>query len=1088
VEFEILGPLAVWKDGSQLSVGAGRQRALLALLLLRRREQVSTARLVDELWGPRPPATALKALRVHVSQLRKQLGPDVIETRPGGYALRIAPGAVDADRFEEAVAEAGRLLRMQRPGDAVDELRAALSLWRGHPLPELRDTDAAGPEIARLAELRLVGIEYRLEAELELGLEAEVVPEIEALVREHPLRERLRGLQMLALYRVGRQADALAAYQAARRTLVEELGLEPGQELRRLEAEILRHDPVLARRGAAEIVPVASRRPIARRRLAAAAAVVAGVAVAAFLVLDGTGGGSKVPSSGDAVAVVGLQSGRPAAAIPVAAAPSAIAAADGSLWVANVDDATVSRIDPRRGTVVQTLKVGQGPDAVAAGDGFVWVSNGLDGTVTKIDPAVDQVVDTIDVGNEPAGIAVGPTAVWVASSSDGSVTRIAVRTDRALRPLAVAGSADGIALAFGSAWVTSEADQSVTRLDAGTGAVIQRIPAGGGASAVMAGFGSVWVANTFDDTLTRIDPASDTVRAVIPVGDGPDGLAIANGAVWVSNQLSGTLTKIDPATGASVRSVEVGSTPEGVAAAGGRLFAAVRGSGAGHRGGTLSVLEAVDGPDAVDPAVAYNKSSWRMLALTNDGLTGFRRVGGSAGTLVVPDLALSVPTPTDGGRTYSFRLRPGLRYSNGAVVRAGDIRRGIERALRVPSGAGAYLSAIVGAGACRAAPESPCELSRGVVVHGRTITFHLSRPDSDFLYELALPPAYAVPAGFPVRPQRPVPATGPYEIAAFDPEHEIRLVRNPWFREWSPAAQPAGYPDAIVERVTPSADANAAAVVAGRADVAAGLLSSAVLESLRTHHARLLHVDPWSITFFLVLDTLRPPFDDVRVRRALNYAVDRRRLVELTLGAGLGSVTCQVLPSNFDGFRRYCPYGADMARARALVAASGTSGRAITVTMPSWIGFGTAAGRYVVSVLDRLGYRAHLKLDKNPYFGPQVRQLQIGFDGWIPNFAAAAEFFAPELTCRTARFSRSDNAAAFCNPAIDREIVRAQTVETTDAEHAARLWAAVDRAVVDQAPWVPFANGSSVAVVSARVGDYEYNPQWGTLLDQLWVR
>jgi YVTN family beta-propeller protein len=1026
-----------------------------------------------------------------VSQLRKLLGAGVIETRPRGYALRLADCELDAEMFERQAAVGRDLLAEARPAEAAEALAAALELWRGPMLPELREAEFARIEIARLEELRLVATEYRLEAELELGREAEVVAEVEGLVREQPLRESLRRIQMLALYRAGRQADALATYREARRMLVEDLGLDPGEQLRRLEAEILRQDRALARRRPpAEAPPAASRPRESRRQLAAAGAAVAAVAAAGFLAFHEGGGASKVRVAGNAVAVLGLQSGRPVAPIPVAAAPSAITAADGSLWVANLDEATVSRVDPRRGAVVQTLDVGEGPDAVAAGAGFVWVSNGLDGTVTKIDPGVDRAVDTVDVGNEPAGIAAAPGAVWVASSSDGSVTRIDTRTDRPWPAVAVAGSADGIALGFGSVWVTSEADQSVTRLDARTGAVVQRIPAGGGASAVAAGLGSVWVANALDDTLTRIDPATGSVRAVIPVGDGPDGMAIADSAVWVSNQLSGTLTKIDPATDVAVRAFDLGSTPEGVAAFGGQLFTAVRASGAGHRGGTLRVLTSPVGLDSIDPAYAYSTSTWRILSLTNDGLTGFWRAGGSAGTRLVPDLALSLPTPTDRGLTYSFRIRPGLRYSTGAVVRPGDIRRAIERALAVPRGAGGYFSGIVGARSCRAAPARPCNLSRGIVTDATagTITFHLTRPDPDFLYELALPPAYAVPAGFPVRPRRPVPATGPYEVASFDPNHSIRLVRNPRFKEWSPAAQPAGYPDAIVERVSPSADADAAAVVRGRVDLAQGVPSASELRSLRTQHAGLLHVDPWSITYSLVLDTHRPPFDDVRVRRALSYAVDRQRLVDLTLGAGLGSVTCQVLPSNFDGFRHYCPYLPDFARARALVDASGTAGRPVTVTMPGWIGFGAPAGRYVVSVLDRLGYRAQLKVVANPYFGAQVRRLQIGFDGWLPNFAAAAEFFAPDLTCRTARFSRSDNAAAFCDPAIDREIARAQALETTDAEHASLLWATVDRAVVDQAPWVSFANGASVAVVSGRVGDYEYNPQWGTLLDELWVR
>ncbi len=245
MEFGILGPLAVWTDGSELALGAPKQRALLALLLLRRNELVPTATLVDLLWGERPPATAVKAVQVYVSQLRKALGDTTVETRPLGYLLRVEAGVVDAETFEELLGRGRRVLAEGDAAEASAVLRRALGLWRGPALADFRYESFARDETGRLEELRFVALEQRLEADLALGRHAEVVPELEALVREHPLRESLRGLLMVALYRSGRQADALAAYQRARTTLVEELGLDPGESLQRLEQAILRHDPSL---------------------------------------------------------------------------------------------------------------------------------------------------------------------------------------------------------------------------------------------------------------------------------------------------------------------------------------------------------------------------------------------------------------------------------------------------------------------------------------------------------------------------------------------------------------------------------------------------------------------------------------------------------------------------------------------------------------------------------------------------------------------------------------------------------------------------------------------------------------------------
>jgi DNA-binding SARP family transcriptional activator len=238
VEYRILGPLEVIRDGDPVDLGGRRQRAVLTLLLLDANRLVSTDLLRDRLWGERPPPTATTSLHNALSHLRKALGDGVIETRPPGYVLHVDPESFDLARFEARVKEA-----RAAEGDRQRALlESALAEWRGPPLLEASYEPWAEPEIRRLAELRVEVVEQRIDADLALGRHAEVVAELEALVAEHPLRERLRGQLMLALYRSGRQADASLAYQDARRTLVEEFGVEPGPELRRLHGAIVRQD------------------------------------------------------------------------------------------------------------------------------------------------------------------------------------------------------------------------------------------------------------------------------------------------------------------------------------------------------------------------------------------------------------------------------------------------------------------------------------------------------------------------------------------------------------------------------------------------------------------------------------------------------------------------------------------------------------------------------------------------------------------------------------------------------------------------------------------------------------------------------
>jgi len=287
MEFRILGPLDVVEDGRSLDLGGPKQRALLAALLLRANEVVSQDRLIDDLWGEAPPATAAKTLQAYVSRLRKALvgeGGEApaprLETRAHGYVLRIPPESLDAEAFHRGLAEGRHALARDDPRRAAEQLRQALDLWRGPALADLAYESFAQPEITRLEELRLTAIEERIDAELALGSEDELVGELETLVERHPLRERLRGQLMLALYRAGRQAEALRVYQDGRQHLAAELALVPGESLRRLERQILEQDPELgasSRRTRPALVPASAwRHPV---RVAVAGAVVLAVAV-----------------------------------------------------------------------------------------------------------------------------------------------------------------------------------------------------------------------------------------------------------------------------------------------------------------------------------------------------------------------------------------------------------------------------------------------------------------------------------------------------------------------------------------------------------------------------------------------------------------------------------------------------------------------------------------------------------------------------------------------------------------------------------------------------------------------------------------
>jgi DNA-binding SARP family transcriptional activator len=293
LEFRVLGPVQAVRDGRELALGGPRRCAVLALLLVAGGRVVPAEQLADELWGASPPPGAAGTLRSHVSRLRSLVGPDAaLIARGGGYALAAGPDQLDAARFERLAGAGREALEHGESAAAADRFRQALGLWRGTALADVADVEALARESARLEELRLVAVEGRIEADIELGLAAQTAGELEGLVAEHPLRERLWRLLVLALYRAGRQADALAAYRRARAVLAEELGIEPGEELRALEQAVLRQQvPAAAPRRAPHNLPVRLTSFLGREQELAALDGL--VAEARLVTVTGAGGAGK---------------------------------------------------------------------------------------------------------------------------------------------------------------------------------------------------------------------------------------------------------------------------------------------------------------------------------------------------------------------------------------------------------------------------------------------------------------------------------------------------------------------------------------------------------------------------------------------------------------------------------------------------------------------------------------------------------------------------------------------------------------------------------------------------------------------------
>lgn len=1105
MEFRVLGPLEVTVGGHDVTPARPKQRALLALLLLRANEVVASEELLEALWGDSPPETAPTALHGHISALRKVLGSQAIETRPPGYVLKTPPEKIDLRRFERLVDEARKANDHARSAELLNE---ALSLFRGEPLSDLRYEDFAREEIARIDGARLAAVEERIEADLALGGHAELIPELERLVAANPLRERMRGHLMIALYRAGRQAAALEVFRHARRALAEELGIDPGPDLQELERKVLTHDPSLAAPVRARPVAIGAAkdgdssaqpgtadhlRSIRRHPVLAVLiviAVVVAAAIPASILLQP--GEAVTLIEGDAVGVIDLAAGTLLGSVALESRPGAMAIGDGGVWVTLPDRGAVVQIDPQTRSVVDTIPVGADPTGIAVGAGSVWVANGGSSTVSRISPARHSVVDTIAVPGGPAQITVGSSGIWVTNSVNDSVSRIDPSTGEVAATVGVGDQPVGLMMSATGLWVANAASGNATRIDPERDLAVQTVDVGNGPLAIAADSGGVWVANRQDATVSRIDPATNAVTQTIAVGASPTDLAVSGGFVWVSDEAQGSVTRIDPRSG-EMTVIALGSHTGNLAIDRGSLWVSVRGVETAHRGGTLTVMSR-NALDTIDPALAYFSESWNVLSLTNDGLVGFRRTGGLDGSSLVPDLAVSIPKPADGGKTYTFQLRQGITYSNGEPVRPGDLRRGLERVFRLHSDGAFHYAAIDGAGQC-VVQAATCDLSRGIVADdaASSLTFHLIEPDPDFLYRLALPFAFAVPSGTSddAADSAPLPASGPYVIETYVPDEELALSRNPAYHDRPD--RPDGFPDRIVWRLGVEDSVQANDILGGRADLMFREIPPELLGNLATAHAGQVHFAPRNGNYYMTLNTDVPPFNDVRVRRALNFAIDRKVVGDLF--AGIGSSTCQVLPPNVPGYVPYCPFtrnpdrtwtAPDLDAAHALVKESGTADSDVMVWATPDYASGTPVpvGRYFVELLNGLGYRATLKVveGRDEYFKAiQSEAAQIAFAGWSSDYPTESGFIVPVLSC-------DSDGSEFCDSDLDRRMDEAARLQLTDLAAAHAQWTSIEHDITDRAPWVPLVSRSWVNLVSERLGNFEVNPEWGPLLDQMWVQ
>lgn len=524
-----------------------------------------------------------------------------------------------------------------------------------------------------------------------------------------------------------------------------------------------------------------------------------------------------------------------------------------------------------------------------------------------------------------------------------------------------------------------------------------------------------------------------------------------------------------------------------------------------HRGGTLRLLAKAAG-GTLDPQVNYTLQYWQLFQATYDGLLAFKKAGGEGAFTVVPDLAETLPQPTNGGKTWVFTLRKGIKFSNGQPVTVNDVVASLRRIFKVKSPtSGGFYAGIVGAKACLAKPAG-CTLKGGVSADPKknTVTINLIAPDPEFKYKLAVPHASILPASAPANDAgtKPIPSTGPYYFASYNPNKQLVLKRNPYFKQWSKDAQPAGYPDQITQSFGLTVEAQITAIENGQADWTLESPPADRLNEMGTKFASQTHVETLTAFWYAPMNTNLAPFNNVKARQAVNFAIDRNALVKIFGGPKLATPSCQVLPPGFPGHVDYCPYtknpGArwsapDVAKAKQLVKESGTAGQKVTV-LSSDDEVNKAVGVYLQSVLNQIGYKASVKPISGNIFFTYVQntknKVQINVQQWYQDYPAASDFLNILFGCDSFHpgSDSSINIAGFCDKKIDAEMKDALKTALTDEAAANKEWAKIDKQVTDASPMATMFTPKHIDFVSKRVGNFTFSKQFYWLVSQSWVQ
>jgi YVTN family beta-propeller protein len=701
MEFRILGPLEVRDGVRSLPLAGAKQRALLALLLIHANHVLSRDRLIDELWGEEPPETAVQSLQVYVSRLRKLLPSETLLTRPPGYLLEIEPDELDLRRFEGLLGQGREALAAGDAERAARVLHDALALWRGPALAEFAFEPFAQAEIGRLEDLRLAAVEERIEADLALGRHADLIGELEALIAENPHRERLRGQLMLALYRSERQAEALEAYQDARRALVDELGIEPSANLQTLEKQILNQDkdldpPPRPEPGTGPAQPPPAPRALERKLVTVlfadlgmadeaeedpeeAGAVLDRIHDEAAAEIEAAGGTVEKGLAGALLATFGAEAAREQ--------DHAVRAVSAAL-------ATRKRLTDVFGDAL-SLRMGVASGEVILGRPGSFVTGTPVASAARLvrlaqpgEVVVGERAATATAGAFELQQRNGAYVLVGALAPTRSPAQLARRRKRrrllTLSGAALAATAVALAIFYATrpGGITVPPN-SVAFIDPKTNKVAGHVPVGSRPDAVDVGEGAVWVANLDDKTLMRVDPDTRTVEHTFSLDATPTGIAVGFGAVWVANGLLGTVSRVAPQyTG--VETIRPPYSPLGGAGARGSITV---GAGSVWVAFGDSSVSRIDPKSRVVTATAFAGNTPSAIAYGN----------GSVWIANESDSRVTRINPVTNG-SFSFPITVGLR-PRGVVVGDGAVwvtDTGDDSVSRVPPGSGSSTSFSVG--------------------------------------------------------------------------------------------------------------------------------------------------------------------------------------------------------------------------------------------------------------------------------------------------------------------------------------------------------------------------------------------------------